>query len=110
MKYLLSGGRGTTRIEEYLIDLFKIYLKIYPGDVPGAPDFGFDFNLQGVYQDELPAELESRVTRLVQKVNSRFSGSKISLRIESLEIISETKARLKISAGTLVDDIEVNIY
>lgn len=110
MKYLLSGGRGTTKIEEYLIDLFKIYLKIYPGDVPGAPDYGFDFNLQGIYQDELPAELESRVTRLVQKVNSRFPNSTMKLEVESLEIISPTKARLKISAGTLVDDIEVNIY
>ena len=110
MKYLLSGGRGTTKIEEYLIDLFKIYLKIYPGDIPGAPEYGFDFNLQGIYQDELPAELESRVARLVQKVNSRFAGEKVKLEVESLEIISPTKARLQISAGALEDDIEVNIY
>ena len=110
MKYILSGGRGTTRIEEYLIDLFKLHLSIYPGDIPGSLEYGFDFNLQGVFQDELPAELESRISRLVQKVNSRFFGSTMKLEVESLEIISPTKARLKISAGTLVDDMEVNIY
>lgn len=110
MKYLLSVGRGTNKIEEYLIDLFKLYLRVYPGDIPGAPEYGFDFNLQGIYQDELPAELESRVARLVQKVNSRFPNSTMKLEVESLEIISPTKARLQISAGTLEDDIEVNIY
>ena len=106
MKYLLSSGRGTVRIEEYLIDLFKLHLKIYPGDIPGALEYGFNFNLQGIYQDELPAELKSRLGSLVQKINSRFKSG-ISLTIESLEIISETKARLIIAAGTLRDDLEV---
>lgn len=110
MKYLLSSGRGTSRIEEYLMDLFKLYLHIFPGDIPGAPDFGYDFNLQGTYQDVLPAELESRVSRLIQKVNSRFPAQRMNLRLESLELLSPERARLRISAGTLVDDIEVNIY
>lgn len=109
MKYILSGGRGTTRIEEYLIDLFKLHLSIYPGDIPGSLEYGFDFNLQGVFQDELPAELKLRVGSLVQKINSRFPTSSISLVVESLDIISETKARLCISAGKLQDNIEVNI-
>lgn len=108
MKYLLSSGRATGRIEEYLIDLFKLHLKIYPGDIPGALEYGFNFNLQGVYQDELPAELKSRLGSLVQKINSRFASG-ISLSIESLEIISETKARLIIAAGTLRDDLELSI-
>lgn len=108
MKYLLSSGRATERIEEYLIDLFKLHLKVYPGDIPGALEYGFDFNLQGVYQDELPAELRSRLGSLVQKINSRFASG-ISLSIESLEIVSETKARLTIAAGTIRDNLEVNI-
>ena len=109
MKYMLSSGRGTTRIEEYLIDLFKLHLKIYPGDIPGALEYGFDFNLQGVYQNELPAELKQRIGSLIQKINSRFSNGYVKMTVESLELISETKARLVVSAGDLRDDIEVNI-
>lgn len=109
MKYILSTGRGTTRVEEYLIDLFKLHLKIYPGDIPGALDYGFDFNLQGIYQNELPAELSRRIGSLVQKINSRFSSDYIQMSIESLELISETRARVVIAAGNLRDDIEINI-
>ena len=44
-KYLLSTGTATDRLEYYVLDLFRLYLKIYPGDIPGASGLGFDFNL-----------------------------------------------------------------
>lgn len=108
-KYILSTGKSTTRVEEYMIDLFKLYLTIFPGDIPGAPNFGFDFNLIGVYQEDLPRELKSRVTELVKKVNSRFSSG-ISLSVSSLEIIDETRARLVVNAGNFSSEIVLNIY
>ena len=109
MKYILSSGRSTTRVEEYMIDLFKLYLTIYPGDIPGAPEYGFDFNLLGVYRQDLPNELKSKVSELVRKVNSRFSGG-VSLVILSLDLVDETKARLVVSAGEVGEEITLNIY
>ena len=109
MKYILSSGRSTTRLEEYMIDLFKLYLTIYPGDIPGAPEYGFDFNLLGVYRQDLPNELKSKVSELVRKVNSRFSGG-VSLVISSLDLVDETKARLVVSAGEVGEEITLNIY
>ena len=41
-KYLLSTGESTTRIERYILDLFKLNLQIYPGDIPGSK-LGFEF-------------------------------------------------------------------
>ena len=109
MKYILSSGRGTTRVEEYIIDLFKLYLKIYPGDIPGAPDYGFNWDFSGIYKADLPGELRNRVEELVNKVNSRF-GSGIRLSVKSLELLNEEKARLVVSAGEVNEEITLNIY
>ena len=109
MKYILSDGRSTTRVEEYMVDLFKLYLTIFPGDIPGAPDYGFDFDLVGVYKQDLPTELKTRVAELVKKINSRFTSG-VSLSVSSLEIIDETKARLVVNAGSVSSEIVLNIY
>jgi hypothetical protein len=109
MKYLLSDGRTTYKVEEYMIDLFKLYLTIFPGDIPGAPEYGFNFDLVGVYQQDLPRELKSRISELVRKVNSRFTSG-ISLSVSSLEIIDETRARLVVEAGQVSSEIVLNIY
>ena len=107
--YILSSGKSTDRVEDYLLDLFELYLKIYPGDVPGVPEFGFDFNLLGVMKEDLPKEIKSRVAGLVNKVNSRFSAG-IKLEVVSLEIISETKARVTVQAGQSRSEVTLNIY
>lgn len=109
MKFLLSSGRVTDKVEEYLIDLFKLYLTIYPGDIPGASEFGFDFNLIGVYKDALPGEIQSRALGLVNKVNSRFKSG-VSLSLKSLEMIDETRVRMVVSAGEKDEEITVDIY
>lgn len=109
MKYLLSSGRTTERVEEYMLDLFKLYLTIYPGDVPGLPNYGFDFNLVEVLKDDLSREIRSRISNLVNKVNSRFSSG-VSLSVTSLELISETKVRVILQAGLTKEEVVVNIY
>ena len=109
MKYILSSGRGTTRVEEYIIDLFKLYLKIYPGDVPFAPEYGFNWDLSGIYKADLPKELKARVEELVRKVNSRFASG-VSLSVKSLDLIDETRARLVVQAGEYASEITLNIY
>ena len=44
-RYLLSTGASTTEIEKYVLDLFKLYIQIYPGDIPGS-NIGFNFILR----------------------------------------------------------------
>ena len=43
MNYLLSTGQITNQVEYYIIDLFKLYLNIWPKDIPGASKIGFNF-------------------------------------------------------------------
>jgi len=109
MKYILSSGRGTTRVEEYIIDLFRLYLKIEPGEIPFMPDFGFNFDFSGIYKADLGREIESRVGSLIGKINSRFSSG-VQLSLKSLELVDETKVKITVSAGEYASDITLNIY
>ena len=47
-KYLLSTGETTSKIEEYVLDLFKMNLIIRPNDIPHFDLLGFDFTLVGI--------------------------------------------------------------
>ena len=42
-KYLLSTGLITDKVEIYVLDLFKLHLSVYPKDIPGINNIGFDF-------------------------------------------------------------------
>ena len=109
-KYLLSSGQATERVEYYVIDLFKLYLKIFPGDIPGASGLGFNFNLGDTKKADIPEVLNSRVNQLIKKIQDRFTTG-ITMSLESLEIISETKAKIVIKVNRVVsDDIYLNLY
>lgn len=109
-KYLLSSGQATERVEYYVIDLFKLYLKIFPGDIPGASGLGFNFNLGDTRKADIPEVLNSRVNQLIIKIQDRFTTG-ITMSLESLEIISETKAKIVIKVNRVVsDDIYLNLY
>ena len=109
MKYLLSDGSSTSRVEYYIIDLFKLYLNIYPNDIPNSPNIGFDFILTDVKKDELVRNVRNRVEILVNKIKDKFTKT-LSINIESIEIIDETKVKLVINVNQVQsDDIVVNI-
>lgn len=109
MKYLLSDGSSTNRVEYYIIDLFKLYLNIYPNDIPNSPNIGFDFILTDVKKDELVRNVRNRVEILVNKIKDKFTKT-LSIEIESIEIIDETKVKLVINVNQVQsDDIVVNI-
>lgn len=110
MKYLLSTGMSTSKIEYYIIDLFKLYLSIYPGDIPGAPKIGFDFILTDTKKDELVDEVKYRVESLVSKIKEKFNRG-LSIEIESIEIIDETRAKLIIRVDQIrSDNILIDLY
>lgn len=110
MRYLLSTGLLTSKIEYYIIDLFRLYLSIYPGDIPGASTIGFDFILTDTKKDEIVSEVKSRVESLVYKIKEKFSRN-IAIEIESIEIIDETKAKLIIKVDQIrSDSILIDLY
>lgn len=109
MKYLLSTGQSTDKVEYYIIDLFKLYLNIWPKDIPHSEDIGFDFILTDVKKDELVNTVKSRIKVLVNKIKEKFTRS-LSISIESIEIIDETKIRISINVNQIkADDIFINI-
>jgi hypothetical protein len=110
MKYLLSDNTVTSQVEYYVIDLFKLYLSVYPGDIPGADSIGFDFNLRGTFKANLASEVESRISSLVSKFQSKFSGG-LSFVLEECSLIDDSLVKVVVSCGRVrSEDIIVNLY
>ncbi len=109
MIYLLSSGRTTTRLEYYVLDLFKIYLTVYPDDIPGAPSIGFDYIIQDTRKSDLVDAVRNKVSGLVSKISSRIND-RAEITIDSIEILDETKARITVTINKLVtDSIDYNL-
>lgn len=111
MKYLLSTGEITSRFDEYILDLVKLYTTVYPGDIPGTLDYGFDFLLTNVMKEDLESEVSSRVKDLIGKIKNRFvSTTGLSIELVSVQIINETRARIVLNINnTVTGPIEVTL-
>ena len=97
MKYLLSTGRASDSIEDYVIDLFRLYLQVWPSDIPGLSDIGFDFILTNIKRPDLLSEVSARLGSLVSKLRGKFSNVDIS--IDSIELIDETRIRVTLTVN-----------
>lgn len=110
-KYLLSTGESTTKIEKYILDLFRLYINIWPSDIPGRSDIGFDFILTDTKKDELANEVRSRVRDLVNKIEKKFSSTRnLEIQIKGIDIIDEERAKVIIDVNDYGEEIEVNLY
>ena len=110
MKYLLLSGETTERIEYYILDLFELYLKVYPKDIPGAPDIGFNFIFNNVKKDEVVREVQARVSRLADKIKSKFIST-IQINIDSVEIIDESRVRVTLTVNeNVTNSITLDVY
>ena len=94
-KYLLSTGLSTSKVEEYVLDLFQMYLCINPGDIPHRSDIGFNFTITDVMKDGLESEIMYRVRSLVENIKSKMSG--MIIEIESVVLIDETRVKVILS-------------
>lgn len=109
MRYLLSTGESTNLPEYYIIDLFKLYLKIYPDDIPGASQVGFNFIFTNIKKNQILNEIRGRIDSLISKIKSKFSSNP-NIEIVSLELIDETRVKLVISVNQVQsEEIEVDI-
>jgi hypothetical protein len=108
MRFLLSTGKSTDRVEVYVLDLFKLYLNIMPGDIPGT-DIGFDFVLTDTLKSNLVSEVKRRVNSIVKLIQSRFDEKKVQISVSSLEFINDEKLKLVVSVNkTTSEEIVVN--
>lgn len=98
MSYLLSTGEITSKIEKYILDLFRIYLNVYPRDIPGDPKIGFNFIFNDVKKDEIISEIQSRVSQLASKIKDKFGG-KYNIVVDSIEVLDESRVRITITVN-----------
>jgi hypothetical protein len=106
-KYLLSTGLITDRVEIYVLDLFKLHLSVYPKDIPGINNIGFDFIITNTKKDELYSEVEKRLKGLVNKIQKSFSN--LNIRIENSVLVDEKTLKITISVNELSDTISVEL-
>ena len=107
-QYLLSTGLLTSRVEYYIIDLFKLYLSIYPGDIPGFPSLGFDFIITNTKKDELKAEIKNRLEGLIKKIKNSVSAD---IKISEAYLVSDDVLKLIIEVNDVKsDEIFVDLY
>lgn len=110
MKYLLSTGEVTEKVEYYILDLFKLYLSIYPRDIPGAPKIGFNFIFTDVKKDEIVGEVQSRVSQLASTIKGKFTSS-ITINVDSIEILDESRVRITLTVNEEVtDSVTLDVY
>ena len=109
MKYLLSTGESTTKYDLYLIDMFRLYLSIYPGDIPGS-DIGFDFILSDIKKDELLDEINSRLETVLKQFNNNSLLNVNPLSIDQVYMISDDTVEIVVySSSGATDTITINI-
>lgn len=108
MKYLLSSGKTTDRIEHYVMDLIKLNLSIFPGDIPGMSDLGIDFIFTGTQEDELVEAIKDKCTELVDKIKSRLPG-KVLIYIEGVEILDSRTLRLTVTVNNTTGPVDINM-
>lgn len=107
MQYLLSTGEITSRLEYYIIDLFKLNMQIYPDDIPWSV-IGFDFIMTDVKKPDVPGEIESRVKKLIDRFRDRFTG--VTIELESIEILDEERAHVIFNVNKERGEVEIKLY
>lgn len=107
MKYLLSDGTLTEIREEYITDLFRLALCVYPKDIPGLLDFGFDFLITDTFKSDLGQEVYGRVSRLAETIKKSQPGN-LEISILSCDLIDEKLAKVVIKVNDYVSN-EINI-
>lgn len=106
-KYLLSTGSCTTKFEVYLLDLFKLNLSIFDGDIPNSV-IGFNFILSDLHKDDILISLESRIKSLIDRINSKHNLDS-RLVLDSLELLSESRARIIVSMNEYSETVDIKI-
>lgn len=109
-KFLLSTGNSTDKVEDYIIDLFKLNIQIYPDDIPGLSRLGFNFILTDTQKVDLERTVRSKVIELIERISERFSSG-IAMELVSCTLVNDQLAKVVISVNNVTsEEIKLNIY
>lgn len=97
MKYLLSTGEATDKKEKYCLDLFRIYLTIFPEDIPGNEDIGFDFRISQTTEATLESTIRFKIKQIIDKIKRQFPNLEMTL--DRLQVFSKTYAKATITVN-----------
>lgn len=110
VKYLLSTGDTTTKLEEYVLDLFKLNLAIRPNDIPHYSLVGFDFTLVGIPKDMLLVESKKRLENLILNIQNLFDKSVIRISIDSIVVLNDETISIVLKINNYTsEEIEIEI-
>lgn len=105
MKYMLTTGVSTDKVELYVLDLFKLYFSINPGDIPYS-NIGFNKTLTNVTKPSLESEVKSRISKLVDDLQDKFQD--VSLSLDDVQMIDESTFKVAISANSEMELYEIS--
>lgn len=105
MKYLLTTGESTDKVENYILDLFKLYFVVNPNEIPNS-SIGFNKTLTNINKSELTNEVKSRINNLISNFQSRFEG--VSINLTDIEMIDESTFKVIISANSETESYEIS--
>lgn len=105
MRYLLTNGSVTDKIEYYILDLFRLYFEVIPDEIPNS-SIGFNKIFTNVSKSSISSEIKSRITDLINDFKLKFSGTEISL--TNVEMIDEQTFRVEISVNSEEEIYEIN--
>lgn len=103
-KYLLSTGNTTTKIEKYVLDLFRMNLVIRPNDIPHYDTLGFDFSLIGITKDRIKEEVTSRIENLIDKIQSLFDKNIARISLGSVVVLNEETVSITVNVNSYVSE------
>lgn len=110
MKYLLSTGSYTDKIEYYIIDLIRLNFIILPDDIPGNTGIGFNYVLINEKKDEIVNSIRSKLDILIDSISKRV-GNKYKITIQSIDLINSNEGRLKliVNVNEVSEELTVSV-
>lgn len=103
-KYLLSTGNTTTKIEKYVLDLFRMNLVIRPNDIPHYNTLGFNFSLIGITKDRIKEEVTSRIEDLITEIQSLFDKNIVKISLGNVAVLNEETVSITINVNNYVSE------
>lgn len=102
-RYLLSNGTLTTKPEVYVADLIKLNMGIFPKDIPGMPNTGFNSVLSNLKKDEAVSAIRNRIDELILNINNKLHD-KYKIELVSIYLVDETRIHLVVSVNQVLSD------
>lgn len=96
MKYLLTDGSTTSKIEVYVLDLFKLFMTVHTGDIIMNRSFGGEFSFSGVTNSTARIDVESKAEKIISQIKKSIPSTVI-LNLVGVQFVSPTEVSVSIN-------------